>query len=51
MFVRRGFTFVQGGLAFKFDKNSANLWCFIFQFGDGTDEDATLDFSPNYFIF
>ena len=24
-FVRRGFTFVQGGLTLKFDKNSTNL--------------------------
>jgi len=27
-----GFTFVQGGLTFKFDKNSTELYCFIFQF-------------------
>jgi len=32
-FVRVGFTFVQGGLTFKFDKNSTNLKAFIFQFG------------------
>jgi len=24
---------VRGGLTFKFDKNSTNLWCFLFQFG------------------
>ena len=30
--VNRGFTFVQGGVTFKFDKNSTNLLCFIFQF-------------------
>jgi len=28
-----GFTFVRGGLTFKFDKNSTNLYCFIFRFG------------------
>ena len=29
MFVREGLTFVQGGLTFKFDKNSTNLLCFM----------------------
>jgi len=28
-----GFTFVQGGLTFRYDKNSTYLKCFIFQFG------------------
>ena len=33
MSVRGGFTFVQAGLTFKFDKNPTNVYCFIFQFG------------------
>jgi len=37
MFAQGDLHLCRGGLTFKFDKNSTNLYCFMFQTGEGLE--------------